>query len=254
MNSRLILCQYYMLISSVERNSSVQTINKDTTITMWYRAEIWYSFYLQNVEVRMILPTATVYIDLSKSLSSQEVKQEYIPSSAEELSASLIYVFSWTITWSFLFCIWNFVQFEQRNNLRNLRFQLRTLCYLQLKWSAELRMEEIDVAQGFSCACVNRMPWQEGSKKNKPGGDTTGCVASALYLNDAFWDLRPEDRFQPEHGRFSNACPTAGREWEKGRPVDNMWQIPFLRLGSSIYPKSNWKISLWLKSVCSKRN
>lgn len=40
MTSRLILCQYYMSISSVEHNSSVQIINKDTTITIWYKAEI----------------------------------------------------------------------------------------------------------------------------------------------------------------------------------------------------------------------
>jgi len=217
MNSRLILCQYYMSISSVEQNSSVQIINKDTTITIWYKAEIWYSFYLQNVEVRMILPPATVYIDLCKSLSSQEVKQECIPSWAEELSASFIYVSSRTISWSFLFCIWNFVQFEQRNNLRNLQFQLRTLCYPQLKWSAELCMQGISGDQGFSRACVNRMPWQDGSKKNKPCGDTSGCVASALYLDDAFRDLRPEDRFQPEHARFSDACPTAGREMTSRR-------------------------------------
>lgn len=62
-----ITCQYHRLN---RKNSSSQIINKDTTITIWYKAEIWYSFYLQNVEVRMILTPAPIYIDLCKSLSS----------------------------------------------------------------------------------------------------------------------------------------------------------------------------------------
>lgn len=30
-------------------------------------------------------------------------------------------------------------------------------------------------------------------------------------------DLRPEDYFQPEHARFSDACPTAGTEMTSRR-------------------------------------
>ena len=82
-------------------------------------------------------------------------------------------------------------------------------------------------------------------RKNRTSSGTSGLWAWALYLDDEARDFDSRVAFT-NSASWSFAAfrylfqPTTGREGEKRRPLDHMWQIPFVLTAQfrSDYPKS----------------
>ena len=73
---------------------------------------------------------------------------------------------------------------------------------------------------------------QKKKINNRTSSGTSGLCAWALYHDDEAQDFNPRIAYTNSaswsFAAFRYLQPTAGSEGEKCRPLDHMWQIPFV--------------------------